>query len=375
MRKILCFLLILLFTLQSCRKNTNDQTSRITIVDSTLSAFQYNFYKAEIDSVFARHRFNGTVSILQDSTILYSKQNGFENFENKKKIDPQTVFAIGSLSKQFTAVLILLQEEQGRLKLSDPVSKYLTEFQSKPFEQITVEQLLNHTSGVNDRGNGLQSKPGEEFNYSNKGYRFLGKIIEKVSGKSFDENAKALFAKAGMRNSTTASEFSGNNFASAYSGTSSLFHQIENMPKRLSNDEISVPAGGILSSVNDLNSWNLALYGGKIIKPESLQKFEHQSSSRKHPVLGDVGYGLGIMMSQGEPRAFFHTGYVKGSPSLNIFYPDTKTSVIILSNIADESRGKNEIFTPHKEVKMITDAVERAVKASRKALVKPVIQQ
>jgi CubicO group peptidase (beta-lactamase class C family) len=74
-----------------------------------------------------------------------------------------------------------------------------------------------------------------------------------------------------------------------------------------------------------------------------------------------MGYGYGIMMNIGKPSAYFHSGYVKGSPSLNIFYPETKTSVIILSNIADEEKGLGSAFRPYVEIKKITDAIENTI--------------
>ena len=73
-----------------------------------------------------------------------------------------------------------------------------------------------------------------------------------------------------------------------------------------------------------------------------------------------MGYGLGIMMNDNKPVSFFHSGYVKGAPSLNIYYPETKTSVIILSNIADEEKGKSASFRPHLEIKKIGDVIEIA---------------
>ena len=194
-------------------------------------------------------------------------------------------------------------------------------------------------------------------------------MVEKVSGKSYDENAKELFAKAGMKNSSTPNLFQGKDFAGAYTGNSNNFQKIENMPKRLADKEISVAAGGILSTVPDLHRWNDALYNGRILNPESLQKFMEKSSGRNHPILGKMGYGFGIMMNPQKPVAYFHTGYVKDSPSLNIYYPETKTSVIILSNIADESKGKDAIFIPHKEVKKLTDAIESSVAELRKEMI------
>ena len=363
--KLFFYSTFLLVVFSSCKseseKLAEESVHRNAIIDSVITQFQKNLLTQQIDSVFSKSKFNGSISVMQNDKILYEKYNGFENFKTKTPLDSNSVFAIGSVSKQITAVMILLLEEQGKLKVEDQVSKFLKEFQSKTFENITIAQLLNHTSGLNDSGSGLLSKPGTKFNYSNKGYRYLGQLIEKISGKKYGENAKELFAKAGMKHSSTSDLFVNHHFSSAYLGNTSRFQEVENMPKRLSNSEISVGAGGVLSTVSDLHQWNFALYNGRILKPESLRKFMTNSTENNHPILGKVGYGFGIMMNERKPGSYFHTGYVKGSPSLNIYYPETKTSVVILSNIADEAKGKNGFFNPHKEVKKITEAVENAL--------------
>lgn len=368
--KNLIFFILIFLIFQSCKKSPDPVAVRNSVVDSTIVAFTKALYKNQIDSVIAKNKFNGSVAVFQDGIPLYEKQNGFEDFRQKTKLDSNTVFAIGSLSKQFTAVLVLMQMEAGKLQLDDKVSKYLPEFQTKAYENITIKQLLNHSSGIDDFSPNLRFKSGTDFNYSNKGYRSLGKIIEKVSGKTFDQNVTELFQKAGMKHSSTANLFHGKDFGSANTGTSANFSPVENMPKRLAADDISVPAGGLLSTVNDLNQWNSALFGGTILKPETLKLMTSKSSERPHYVLGNVGYGYGIMMNLKAPEAYFHTGYVKGSPSLNIYYPNTKTSVIILSNIANEAIGKEAFFKPHAEIKKTADAVELAVENVRKEMVK-----
>ncbi len=366
-----CFIFLLLLVV-SCKSEAEKTTERNAIVDSTITAFEKKLYQKSMDSIFENEKFNGSIFIFQGNEKLYGRENGFEDFKQKSKLDSNSVFAIGSLSKQFTAVLVLLQSEAGKLNVDDKVSKYLPEFQNKTYENITIHQLLNHTSGLNDFGEALLSKPGKEFNYSNKGYRFLGELVAKISGKSYDQNASELFKKAGMNHTSTANDFKGSDFASAFVGTNKTYSEVENMPKRLSDDDISVPAGGILSTVNDLHKWNDHLYGGKLLKPESLKKFKTKYTSREHYILGNVGYGYGIMMNLSKPEAYFHTGYVKGSPSLNIYYPETRTSVIILSNIADESKGKEGFFLPHAEVKKSTDAIESTVEELRKEMIKTV---
>ena len=371
------YFFFLFFILISCKsepaKIADESVTRNEIIDSTITAFQKKLLAQQIDSVFSKTKFNGSISIVQNGKKLYEKENGLEDFKTEAKLDSNSVFAIGSVSKQFTAAMILMLEDQGKLNTNDKVSKFLPEFQNKHFENITVHQLLNHTSGISDFGHGLLSKPGEKFNYSNKGYFLLGKIIEKVSGKSYDENLQELFEKVGMKNSFTANTYQGKNLASAFVGNSKNFTEVENMPKRLAHESISVPAGGILSSVNDLHQWNSSLYQGKILKPESLKKLLEKSSDRNHPILGKMGYGFGIMMNVGKPLAYFHTGYVKGAPSLLIYYPESETSAIILSNIANELTGKNAIFNPHKEVKKITDVIQQTVSELRKEMVKPIL--
>lgn len=348
---------------------------RNTIVDSTITAFQKKLLEQQIDSVLKKYNFNGSIAVFKDSVQLYRKENGFTDFKDKIKIDSNTIFAIGSVSKQFTAALVLLQMEQGKVNVDDKVSKYLKEFQTKEYENITIHQLLNHTSGLNTLGGKLMFKNGTDFFYSNDGFNMLGKIIEKISDKTYDQNALELFRKAGMNHSSTGNIFEGTDFAGAYLGNEKNFEKTQNMPKRLSGKEIGTPAGGILSTIQDLHNWNEALYSGKILKPGTLKKFISKSAERPHPIFGKMGYGYGIMINLGRPATYFHSGYIKGSPSLNIYYPETKTSVIILSNIADETKGKNSIFRPHVEVKKITDAIENTVIDLRKEMIKAIPKQ
>jgi len=343
------------------------------VIDSTIAAFEKKLLEQQIDSVFQKYDFNGSVAIFKDSIKLYQKENGFSDFKNKTAIDNNTIFAIGSVSKQFTAALVLRQMEQGKLHLNDPASKYLREFGTAEYKNITIHQLLNHTSGLNVLGSKLMFKSGSGFFYSNDGFNALGRIIEKVSGKSYDENAMELFKEVGMINSSTGNLFQGTNFAGAYLRDNKEFEKVQGMPERLNNKDIGIPAGGILSTVYDLHVWNNALYGGKVLKPRTLKQFASKSTERIHPVFGKMGYGYGIMLSPGKPTSYFHSGYVKGSASLNVYYPETKTSVIVLSNVADE-KSKASTFRPHLEVKKITDAIENAV-AEMKPQIKVMVQQ
>lgn len=375
MKNIFLFLIISL-VLNSCSTEQKEvkTVDRNSIIDSTINAFQKKFLTAQIDSVFSKYNFNGSVAVFKDSLEVYRKDQGYSNFKNQTKVDSLTNFAIGSVSKQFTAVLILQQVESGKLKLDDKVSQYVNSFEKPEYKNITIKQLLNHTSGLNLLGQKLMFTSGEDFNYSNDGYNSLGKIIEKVTGKSFEENANELFAKFGLKNTFTPNSYKGTHFGSAYLGNSKNWSEVPNMPQRLAGGDVGTPAGGILSTVDDLHTWNQKLYQNKILQPQTLQEMTTKTATRMHQIFGKMGYGYGIMMNDAQQKAYFHSGYVKGSPSLNIYYPDTRTSVIILSNIADETKGKNAVFLPHKEIKKITDHIENTVVELRTEFIKTPIE-
>lgn len=354
------FFLALPFVFVACKQEKTVEKAKELTAQEAVFQFKSNLYKNAVDSVFKKYDFNASVGIFEDSVLIYRKNQGFENFKSKTQISDASIFPIASISKQFTAVLILKKAEEGLLNVQDPVGKYLPSFNQGDKAKITIEHLMNHTSGISDAANNLVSKPGAEFNYSNKGFRYLGDVLEKATGKSYSQNAQELFKQVGLNSTFTADQFTGSNFASAHVGALKTAQEVPGMPKRLADESISIPAGGILSTINDLHLWNQKLYGGKILNAEFLKKFQTQSAERNHQVLGKMGYGYGIMMSKTEPLSYFHSGYIKGAPSLNVYYPKTKTSLIILSNFANEGIGKNAIFQPHKDLKAAADAIESA---------------
>lgn len=357
-KHVLIFISIANILLSCSQKDTPLIIDQQAVKDSLFFDAQKTMYHKALDSVLGEAKFNGIISIAVKGKKIFEKSKGFSNFKTKKEIDSTTVFAIASISKQFTAVQILKLQEENKLSINDKVSNYLDDYKIKPYQDISISQLIHHTSGINFIGEQLMFKPGSNFHYSNDGYKSLGDIIEKVTGKSYDENVMELFSKINMTHSSTGNLFRSNNFASAYLGSLKDPKEVENMPKRLDKNHISIAAGGLLSTVGDLHKWNQALYSGKILSQESLLLFLKPEKNNDHYILGKVGYACGIMIDTKSPKTYLHTGYVKGAPSLNIYYQDTQTSVVILSNIADEKLGKKAIYSIHKKVKELVDNLQ-----------------
>ncbi|HEX5323511.1 MAG TPA: serine hydrolase domain-containing protein, partial [Capsulimonadaceae bacterium] len=180
---------------------------------------------AYLKALTALDRFSGSALLAQNGEIIFSKGYGFANREHNVPNTPQTKFRLASVSKQFTAMAILILEERGSLRVTDEVSKYILESPSA-WKGITLRQLLNHTSGIPNYTNfidwrttarhslsplevvePMMKKPldfrhGERHSYSNTGYMLLGQIIEVVSGKSYAEYLQQhIFGPLGMKNS------------------------------------------------------------------------------------------------------------------------------------------------------------------------------
>ncbi|MHA6696480.1 serine hydrolase domain-containing protein [Chryseobacterium sp. A321] len=365
-QKSTVYFVVLLLTLGACESKKPDLKPTQKPKDYTLVDFQRALYQVQLDSLLNKSDFNGIVSIMQNGELLFQKSKGFENFKEKIPISDSSVFAIASVSKQFAAVLTLQLVDQGKLNLEDSVSSYLSEFKKPSWNQIKVSQLLNHTSGIVDFAPNLVSIPGQQYHYSNKGINFVGQLLETVSSQKLEKLQSHLFSQVGLHNTYPASHSIPKNFASAYTGPYNSVHVVPNMPQRLLNEQIGLAAGGILSTAKDLHKWNQALYSGTLLSQASAERMQSSVTKATHPILGDIYYGYGLMISRGQPESYFHTGYVKGSASLLLYYPQSQTSVVILSNHADERQGKQTIFKHHKEIKKQTDRIELALEQMKK---------
>ncbi len=262
------------------------------------------------------------------------------------------IFMIGSVSKQFTGVAILLLEEDGRLSVEDPVSKFLPEFGNG--DRITIAQLLTHTSGVEDiysldrfgetAGQGgsfqevvddlsraeLNFSPGTSYAYSNGGYALLAAIIENASGLAFGEFLEQrIFEPLGMTRSAhdePSRVIEGRVAGYDPWGTDDLSHAPTVSPA------FTTGSGSIWSSASDLLKWSAALHGGQVISDESYGKLTSDYGN---------GYGFGVSVFERFGRAVVgHDGRVSGFSSDLASYVDDGTAVAILGNVQSVARDE-----------------------------------
>jgi CubicO group peptidase (beta-lactamase class C family) len=191
-------------------------------------------------------------------------------------------------------------------------------------------------------------KIGTQYSYSQIGYDILAKIIERTSGKSFAELSKNLFEECGMKNTFHPDIKEYNNLVKGY--TENVNGKIEFEMETFQN---YVAAGSFISSVEDLDIWNKAFYSGKLLKKETMKMLETKQTGavRNHPIFGITEYGYGITVDTKENiLQFGQTGFAPGFISMNFYFPKTKTSVIVLENVAYETDDLKKTFYYHTEI-------------------------
>lgn len=300
------------------------------------------YLSSQIDSALTASspKFNGTILIAQKGKIIYSKAVGFADFDTKTPLKMDSQFEIMSNTRQITAVLILKEVEQGKIDLQAPIKKYLPNLKQSWADSITVHQLLNHTHGIIDPNKPLAFRPGSQFKYGNEGYPFLGLIIESVSKKPYAEMAGALFKKLKMKNTFCYSKDNNQNLVTGYMNENG---KLEKEKNSLITPE-KVPSAGVISTANDLLIWNENLHKGKILKPETYQLMLQYNILAQHNVFGKekVGYGYGLRIVDKEfPKYYGHTGLGNGFSSVNLYFPESDVSMIVLEN---EMNANSDLF-------------------------------
>jgi CubicO group peptidase (beta-lactamase class C family) len=289
--------------------------------------------------------FCGVVIISQNNNFLYQKSS------LNKPIEKQQ-FLIASLTKQFTAVLILKEMEKGNIDLFQKANTYLLPEQ-KISNDIEVHHLLNHSSGIIDSTNVPRDSsafyPGTAYQYSNYAYKILGQILQNITKKTFNELTDALLVENNMQNSFCM------DCSSFYDAV--LKHPNLTISASITDDkEInnaftrwkieSNPIGGIISTATDLDRWNHRLHGGSVISPQ-LYSVMVQKTIR---VSEDVYYGYGVFLNSCE---ITHYGLVDGYKGTLSYFPKSKVSVVILESKSFDDLDKD--FAMHKQIRTIAN--------------------
>lgn len=322
------------------------------------------------------------LAVVKDGQAVLVKSYGSANLEQHVPVANDSVFRIGSVTKQFTAAALLLLAEEGKVSLQDTLAKYYPNFPRA--NDITLDEMLHHTSGIHNytaepnfavdgmihRGTDemvefigklpktQDFEPGTNWSYSNSAYFILGGVVEKAAGAPLAQVFKSrLFTPLGMNHSALDDEteiVAGR--ARGYSGAG---------PGKFTNApfiSMSIPggAGSVRSTAGDLARWNAALYGGKLLKPDSLAamltpgRLSNGESSGAAiakmmaaagaPASGNREYGYALFLSQVEGhRKIDHGGGIYGfSASLSEF-PDDKTTVVVLSNAIGKDVGVSKV--------------------------------
>jgi CubicO group peptidase (beta-lactamase class C family) len=305
---------------------------------------------ARIDAQVARGRFDGSVLLARlDGTALLRRSWGTADRTRNLPITPETRFALASMGKMFTAIAMAQLVEQGRVALDSPIARYVPDYPNRDFAtRATVRQLLNHTSGlgaywgpeferrrtqlltpadhlplfVNDS---LPFAPGARFRYSNAGFQVLGLIVERVAGMSYyDYVQRNIFDRAGMRSSGyyPPGGETPEGVATGYTAGPTGALRDNNGIREVRGG----PAGGGLSTVDDLLRFARALESGQLVRRETLAQWTSGQSDNGR-------YGFGFMaMQQGGSRAYGHNGGAPGMATWFLVYPDRQLVLIALTN-------------------------------------------
>jgi len=338
----------------------------------TYSAKETEIVNQKLDSLLQRinkrQDFHGSLLVAKNGKILYDDHIGYANFKKKEPLNEASVFQLASVSKQFTAAAIMLLFERGEIQLKDTVNNYFPDF---PFKHITIENLLNHTSGLpryfwvaeheweqrkaptnKEMMALLESsevqryfKPGRNFDYSNTGYFVLASIVEKVTGSSFSSFVKKnIFDPLEMKDSFVFSSENDSIIENQLDGYR-LYRGWRHLKINSTVNDAIVGDKNVYSTSKDLLKWTLGLNNGKLLSKESVELMY----SKGETIYGrKVPYGFGFRINSKGQNTIYHHGKWNGFSTGLTQYPDDDLVVIIL-----EHTSYNAITSLNKKVKKI----------------------
>ncbi len=324
----------------------------IIFLKATIGTFgQQSTIASQIDSLISSNSprpFNGVILISQKGKTKYSKIFGYSDIDLKVPLKQNDQFVIGSISKHFTAVLVLQEFEKGNIDLFVPIRQYLPELTQSWADTVTTHHLLTHTHGIIQLDKPTSFRIGTQYAYSQIGYDLLSKIVERTSGMSFAELSKNLFEECGMKNTFHPDSKGYNNLTKGYTE-----NENGNIDFETETFENYVAAGSFISTAEDINIWNNKFYSGKLLKRSTMKMVQTKQNGavRDHPIFGITEYGYGITVDTKENiLQLGQTGFSPGFISMNFYFPKTKTSVIVLENVAYQTDDLKKTFYYHTEI-------------------------
>jgi CubicO group peptidase (beta-lactamase class C family) len=293
-------------------------------------------------------RFMGSILVAREGKVLISRGYGLANAEWDLPNTPQTKFRLGSITKQFTSMVIMQLQQRGRLSVTDPICMYLDPCPPS-WKPVTIHHLLTHTSGIPSYTNlsgyrakmmmptskeemiarfrdlPLEFRPGEAFKYDNSGYFLLGVILEKITGQSYEAAVQSqILAPLGMKD--TGYDHSATILKKRASGYTPAGEDMVNA--RYVDMAQPYAAGSLYSTVEDLLRWDQALYTEQLLSAKALE-------TMFTPFKDNYAYGWGVRAAS--PATFnrkqmAHGGGINGFSTYIARYPDEKVTVIVLCN-------------------------------------------
>lgn len=315
------------------------------------------------------------IVVLQDGKIVKEQGYGLANIEHQVSVAPETVFQSGSVGKMFTAALVMLLAEDGKLKLDDLVSRHLAHT-PKAWEAITIRHLLTHTSGLGDPYARLDfrkdysdeelialeatipmlSAPGERWAYSNMGYHLLGFICNKVGGKFYgDQLRERIFAPLGMSTRIISESDIVPHRAAGYELVNGVLKNQSWVAPRLN----TTADGSLYLTAHDLALWDLAISGDKVLS-EKIKTASWTPVKLNDGTTANYGYGWALDPVNGH-RTISHSGAWQGFKTMMSRFVDDKLTVIVLANSASARPGKLVNLVASAYVPSLEIAVAKAI--------------
>lgn len=299
--------------------------------------------KEKIDSIVAAEQFSGVVLVTHEQKRMYEGAFGYADLEAKTPISLEDQFVIGSISKQITAVLVLREVEKGTIELSAPLKKYLPTLEQEWSANVTVHHLLTHTHGIVNVNEALVFEAGSQFQYSQVGFDLLAKILENVTGASFEKLSMDLFSELYLKSSFHPDRKKYRRLVKGYEEADA--GQLKFSTTSLANYPA---AGAFISSAEDLNAWNYMLHAGTIVQDTTLRLMKTRYATRIHPIFESIEYGYGLLFKENEQNIQIGAlGYADGFSSASFYFPAAKMSVVVLSNVARNLDDFKRTFTVH----------------------------